>query len=370
MLWIAEVSKPNSFADASRNYLCALSTVEYADLYIKPVRPIDWRDQDLGPRGPFAPLQRYRGGDLTKISQNLAVIHHAPTEAYKLAQPGKKNIALTVWESSLLPADCKFTLNYSFDEVWVPCTWNKAVFEASGVKKPIYVMPHALGPVTLPRRPTPSWRLGRYVFYYIGAWNERKNPEAVLRAFLDTFGPKEPVALILKAWTPERWDDTGNRVVVDPLADRVRRMMADLRITQSPPVVCVEGVGDESSILQLHDWGDCYVSAHRAEGFGLALARAKQLGRKVIATGYSGPLDFLDPAVDTLLPYTETDVFGMDFRKGFTGGQKWAEPDFGALKDAMRAAFDTRAKGSPAGMERNAWPVIGDLLKTRLAAHA
>ena len=31
---------------------------------------------------------------------------------------------------------------------------------------------------------------------------------------------------------------------------------------------------------------DCYVSLHRAEGFGLTLAEAMALGKPVIATGY------------------------------------------------------------------------------------
>jgi glycosyltransferase involved in cell wall biosynthesis len=38
---------------------------------------------------------------------------------------------------------------------------------------------------------------------------------------------------------------------------------------------------------------DCYVSLHRAEGFGLTMAEAMALGKPVIATGYSGNLAFM-----------------------------------------------------------------------------
>ena len=38
---------------------------------------------------------------------------------------------------------------------------------------------------------------------------------------------------------------------------------------------------------------DCYVSLHRSEGFGLTMAEAMYLGKPVIATGYSGNLDFM-----------------------------------------------------------------------------
>ena len=40
---------------------------------------------------------------------------------------------------------------------------------------------------------------------------------------------------------------------------------------------------------------DCYVSLHRAEGFGYTLAEAMWLGKPVIATGYSGNLDYMNP---------------------------------------------------------------------------
>ena len=39
---------------------------------------------------------------------------------------------------------------------------------------------------------------------------------------------------------------------------------------------------------------DCYVSLHRSEGFGLTMAEAMLLGKPVIATGYSGNLEFMD----------------------------------------------------------------------------
>ena len=48
---------------------------------------------------------------------------------------------------------------------------------------------------------------------------------------------------------------------------------------------------------------DCYVSLHRSEGFGLTLAEAMALGKPVIATGYSGNLDFMTPETSYLVPW-------------------------------------------------------------------
>ena len=44
---------------------------------------------------------------------------------------------------------------------------------------------------------------------------------------------------------------------------------------------------------------DCYVSLHRAEGFGYTLAEAMWIGKPVIATGYSGNVDYMSPTTAT-----------------------------------------------------------------------
>lgn len=41
---------------------------------------------------------------------------------------------------------------------------------------------------------------------------------------------------------------------------------------------------------------DCDISLHRSKGFGLTMAEAMALGKAVIATRYSGNLDFMDDA--------------------------------------------------------------------------
>ena len=56
---------------------------------------------------------------------------------------------------------------------------------------------------------------------------------------------------------------------------------------------------------------DCYVSLHRSEGFGLTLADSMALGTPVIATGYSGNMDFMDERNSYLVDWTRT-LVGTD----------------------------------------------------------
>jgi glycosyltransferase involved in cell wall biosynthesis len=70
---------------------------------------------------------------------------------------------------------------------------------------------------------------------------------------------------------------------------------------------------------------DCFLSLHRSEGFGRGLAEAMYLGKPVIATGYSGNLDFTNEHNSCLVDYRLIPV--RDHEYPFASGQKWADPD-------------------------------------------
>jgi glycosyltransferase involved in cell wall biosynthesis len=85
---------------------------------------------------------------------------------------------------------------------------------------------------------------------------------------------------------------------------------------------------------------DCYVSLHRAEGFGLTIAEAIALGKPVIATGYSGNLEFMDDETGYLVPYEMTTV-GPGAAPYYADG-RWAEPDLDAAAGTMRRVVECR----------------------------
>lgn len=66
---------------------------------------------------------------------------------------------------------------------------------------------------------------------------------------------------------------------------------------------------------------DCYVSLHRAEGLGLTIAEAMLLGKPVIATAYSGNLDFMDADTSLLVKYNlvELDQDYLPYQKAGIG---------------------------------------------------
>jgi 2-polyprenyl-3-methyl-5-hydroxy-6-metoxy-1,4-benzoquinol methylase len=91
----------------------------------------------------------------------------------------------------------------------------------------------------------------------------------------------------------------------------------------------------EARIAALHARGDCYVSLHRGEGWGYPLFEAATRGKPVIATGYSGPIDYLAPNAHCLVRHTLTSV--RQPYAYYRPSMNWAEPDIAHATELMRA---------------------------------
>ena len=88
----------------------------------------------------------------------------------------------------------------------------------------------------------------------------------------------------------------------------------------------------------LIDMADCFVSLHRSEGFGLGLAEAMLIGKPVIATGYSGNLDFMSPDNSLLVGYELTEI--KEDRPIYSRGNFWAEPSIEQAAAFMRQVYE------------------------------
>ncbi len=86
---------------------------------------------------------------------------------------------------------------------------------------------------------------------------------------------------------------------------------------------------------------DCYVSLHRAEGFGLTMAEAMLLGKPVIATRYGGNLDFMSDR-DSWLVDCEMTPIGSG-QAPYPAEGEWAAPDIDQAARHMREVFDDPA---------------------------
>ena len=88
---------------------------------------------------------------------------------------------------------------------------------------------------------------------------------------------------------------------------------------------------DIDALLEL---SDCYVSLHRSEGFGLTIAEAMSLAKPVIATAYSGNMDFMTLSNSFPVNYRLTAI-ERDYGP-YRQGWPWADPDLEHAAALMR----------------------------------
>ena len=91
---------------------------------------------------------------------------------------------------------------------------------------------------------------------------------------------------------------------------------------------------DRARYYELLKICDVVISLHRAEGFGRLMAEAMGLGVPVIATAYSGNMDFMTGDNSWLVSGDMVPVFAGDY--AFHSGQLWMEPDIAIAARALR----------------------------------
>lgn len=238
------------------------------------------------------------------------------------------NIGYWFWELPNFPEKWRYACQI-VDEVWA-----NTDFIVNAVKQAhpnVYKIPFAV------EFDMPAQHLNRSYFnlpdegflflfsYDFNSSSARKNPEAVVRAFKKAFPDKnEPVYLVVKSINGVRQPKR--------MAEVKASLMDDLRI------IWIDHYLSTEEMRGLLNTADCYVSLHRAEGLGLGLAESMYLGKSVIATAYSGNLEFMNEKNSLLVPYQLVDVQPGDYH--FGAGQQWADPDVSYAADCMRKVFD------------------------------
>ena len=86
---------------------------------------------------------------------------------------------------------------------------------------------------------------------------------------------------------------------------------------------------DDMELQRLYLDADVFISLHRAEGFGYTLAEAMALERPVVATYYSGNVDFMTPWNSFPVPYRLAEI--PEDRGRYAKGRVWADPDLARL---------------------------------------
>ena len=253
------------------------------------------RDLPLPAACDWADEADYRGLDVFNTTIYVAAANTAPAEWLPRSglhwRPGGRRIAVWYWELETVPADWAGTLGWP-DEVWAPTGFLADAFRrAVPGKRVVAVLP---GVELTPFTPRPRGYFGLpagFLFLFtfdMGSVMARKNPLGVLAAFRAAFpGGRAGVHLAIKV-------SRGETNKAD-----LARLQAD--VASTPNTTLLDAVLPRPDAVALLDSANCFVSLHRAEGFGLSLAESMLLGKPVVATNYSGNLEFMTPHTARLI---------------------------------------------------------------------
>jgi glycosyltransferase involved in cell wall biosynthesis/2-polyprenyl-3-methyl-5-hydroxy-6-metoxy-1,4-benzoquinol methylase len=300
------------------------------------------------------------------VDADFHLFHGIPPQWARLAFRLRNAIGMTVWETDTMPSQWRNVLNHTL-EVWLPCDFNVSVF-GRALEKPTFKVPHPVFPRAVDGNgdacSSESSRLlnveaADFVFYSIFEWQERKSPQGLIHSFLRAFEEDKEPLLIIKT---------------NPGAVQTAREALENARRQAPSDARVEirsEAWDDAQIEALHARGDCYVSLHRGEGWGYPLFEAASRGKPVVATNYSGPLDYLDPREHLLVRCDPAPVHQPYLY--YHPSMRWAEPDLNHAAELMRWVFENREQArcqaaTAAQRIQQAYSVdaVGSLAKERL----
>jgi glycosyltransferase involved in cell wall biosynthesis len=294
----------------------------------------------------MAKLGLLRPPEAAALPGDAAMILHvnAPVIPLMLARApknflrGRRVIGFWNWELAAPPPDWRTGARY-VHEIWTPSAFTKAALETM-FPKLVRLVPYPLAALPLsPATPerallpvpegVPKNAIITTVIANLGASFARKNPLGAIAAHKLAFGNRADRLLILKL--------AGGAAFPADLA-RIKTAIGDL-----PNIRLIDEIWQASRIHGLIAASDILLSLHRAEGFGLVPAEAMLRGVPVIATGWSGNLQFMDAASAALVPYRLVPV--VDERGDYNlPGALWAEPDSDTAASLLQALADDPAR--------------------------
>jgi GT2 family glycosyltransferase/glycosyltransferase involved in cell wall biosynthesis len=241
------------------------------------------------------------------------------------------NIAVWAWELAAFRPDWHMSFG-PLDEVWTNSDFE---MDSIGSIAPVPVHKIRLPVEAVHASPAdgremfgiPRDRLVFLVAFDVGSTSARKNPLMVIEAFREAFAADENVFLVIKF----------HSTAIEPAI--TRQLTRALRGAEN--VLVMADLLSDPDMALLRAACDVLVSAHRSEGFGLNIAEFMALGKPVIATNYSGNLEFFDESVGYPVDY---DLAEVEAQAGpYMPFYVWADPRKDSLIAQLRSVYQDQA---------------------------
>jgi glycosyltransferase involved in cell wall biosynthesis len=297
----------------------------------------DARQADLHLKGKVSD-----GTELPPYNTNLFCLPAFDTVSRVFMQKGAavfegyRNIGWWPWELAVFPKAWKPYAFELIDEVWASSTFLEDMYKQA-TDKPVKLVPLAVSVARMKPYPRKHYGLPekKFLFLYIFDFNSsvaRKNPMAAVQAFKQAFKPTDnTVGLVLKTMNTKPNNPEWQAFLKECQTDKRIQLITETL--------------DRPEVLGLINACDAYVSLHRAEGFGRTLAEAMLMGKPVVATNYSGNVDFMQNELAYPVEFKLIDVKDAAYQwVSETDNAKWANCQIISAATQMQKTRGSNAK--------------------------
>lgn len=234
------------------------------------------------------------------------------------------NIGYWHWELPEFPSFWRRSFHI-INEIWTP---SKFTADSIGKKtsKPVVIMPHGVSLELASNFNRKYYGLPLNSFLFLSMFDMhstsvRKNPIGAIESFKKAFNEQDlSVGLVIKVNNASDFPDE---------LEKLNRLIKGYQ-----NIYILNKIYSRQEINGLINSTDCLISLHRSEGFGLPMAEAMYLGKPVIATNWSGNVDFMNKNNACLVDFTLSNI---DSNYGpYQKNQHWAEPNINEAVEYMK----------------------------------
>jgi glycosyltransferase involved in cell wall biosynthesis len=188
-----------------------------------------------------------------------------------------------------------------------------------------------------------------FAFLFAGHWlqgdlgQDRKDVSGLIKIFFETFkNKKSKPALILKTMS-----GPASIIDRDQILKKIDMIRGTVNSKNLPNVYLFHGEVSDSEINQLYNHSKikAMVSLTKGEGFGRPLLEFTQTKKPVIASNWSGQVDFLNHEFTSLVPGNLTPIHpSAQVKDMLIDGSQWFTADYGFVSGLLKDYFENYKK--------------------------
>lgn len=278
--------------------------------------------------------------DLNQYSGDTDIDFYLHPPPWSKHKSGKYKIGYFYWEADRLPRGWGRALN-QVDEIWTPCNVVANACRREKFSGPIKVIPTPGREFLVDKNLRFQYEKDNvlseniYVFYSIFQWHFRKGYDVLLSAYYSNFTINDNVVLVLKV-NPLNVNGYKKENILEDIR-KIKKIYKDR--DDLPMVYLSDELVPGKDIERLHSVGDCYVSPHRGEGWGMPIFDAIHANSNVIVTNYGGITEYLNENSANFIKFKLGPVRNMEWSPFYNKTQFWAEPSVSDLGRKMVESY-------------------------------